>query len=105
MTMKIIDRRVYDTRKAELVHDFWNNYGRGDFRFLAEDLYKTSKGNFFLLGSGGALTGYAVDAGGVTTGTDDNIIPLDKAEVVEWLENHRGSDKILELFPDECEEA
>ena len=105
MAVRIINRKVYDTKKAKLIYCFENNYRQGDIKFLAEDLYRTQKGNFFLLGSGGAMTKYGVDASGDTNGTNGNIIPLDKAEVIDWLEKYQGSEKILELFPGECEDA
>ncbi|MFA5385636.1 MAG: hypothetical protein WC364_13455 [Eubacteriales bacterium] len=53
-----------------------------DSRYLTENLYRNSTG-----------------------GSRDNIVPLDKADVIDWLEHHDGSDKILVLFPDEVEEA
>ncbi|NLI12909.1 hypothetical protein [Pelotomaculum propionicicum] len=59
MAKKVIDRKVYDTDTAELIHEYWNGYGNQDFKFLSEDLYQTKKGNFFLLGSDGAMTCYA----------------------------------------------
>ncbi len=106
MTKKVINRKVYDTAMAELIHEYWNGYSNSDFHYLTEDLYRTPKGNFFLLGSGGAMSKYSVDCGNNSSGgSSDNIVPLDKDEVIDWLEAHGGSERILELFPDEVEEA
>ncbi len=106
MTKRVVDRKVYDTDTAELVHEYWNGYSSRDFKCISEQLYKTPKGNFFLLGAGGAMTKYAVDCGNNSrSGSSDNIIPLTKEEAIEWLETHDGSEKILELFPEEVEEA
>ncbi|HBY04200.1 MAG TPA: hypothetical protein DEH07_06585 [Desulfotomaculum sp.] len=106
MAKKVINRKVYDTATAKLIHEYWNGSSPRDFHHLSEDLYRTPKGSFFLLGSGGALTKYSVDCGNNSTGgSSDNIVPLEKYEVIDWLEHHDGSEKILELFPDEVEEA
>ena len=106
MAKKVIERKVYDTKTATLIHEYWNGYGNGDFKFLSEDLYRTPKGNFFILGSGGAMSKYAVDCGNNSTGgSSDNIIPISKERAIEWLESHDGSEKIIELFPEEIEEA
>lgn len=106
MAKKVIDRKVYYTETATLIHEWWNGYGNGDFHYLSEDLYRTPKGNFFILGSGGAMTSYAVDCGNNSWGgSSDNIIPVSKEYAIEWLEEHDGSEKILELFPGEVEEA
>lgn len=106
MAKKVINRRVYDTEKSDLIHEYWNGNSSNDFNYMTEDLYKTPKGAFFLLGSGGAMTKYAVDCGNNSRGgSSDNIIPLTKEGAIEWLEAHDGSEKIIELFPDELEDA
>lgn len=106
MAKRVIERKVYDTKTATLIHDYWNGYSNNDFKSLSEDLYRTPKGNFFILGSGGAMSKYAVDCGnGSTGGSSDNITPLTKEEAIEWLESHDGSEMIIELFPGEIEEA
>lgn len=106
MARKIIDRVVYDTEKSEEVHSWENHYSRMDFDFVAEVLYRTPKGNFFLVGEGGPMSKYAVPAGSnATSGSSDNIIPIGKERVISWLERHDGDEKLLELFPDELEEA
>ncbi len=106
MAKRVINRTVYNTETAELIHEWWNGYGTSDFKHMSEDLYKTKKGNFFLLGSGGAMTKYSVDCGnGSTGGSSNNVIPISKEGAIDWLESHDGSEKILELFPDELEDA
>lgn len=106
MAKKVIDRKLYDTATATKIHGWWNGYGTGDFKHLSEDLYRTAKGNYFILGDGGAMTRYSVDAGnGSTGGSSDNIIPISREEAMDWLEAHDGSEKIVELFPEEVTEA
>lgn len=106
MAKRVIDRKVYNTETATLIHEYWNGYSNSDFHYVSEDLYQTPKGNFFLLGAGGAMTKYTVDCGNNSRcGSSDNIIPLTKEDAIDWLEAHDGSEKIIELFPDELEDA
>ncbi|HBY04436.1 MAG TPA: hypothetical protein DEH07_07875, partial [Desulfotomaculum sp.] len=56
MKKKAINRKVYVKAMAELIHEYWNGYSNSDFHYLIEDLYRTPKGNFFLLGRGGAMS-------------------------------------------------
>jgi hypothetical protein len=103
---KVIDRILYDTEKAEEIFSWENHYSRMDFDFVAEVLYRTPKGNFFLVGEGGPMSKYAVPAGSnATSGSSDNITPISKEQAITWLENHEGDEKILELFPEEIEEG
>lgn len=101
---QVIDRKVYDTEKATLIHA-WDNgcYGR-DFRSELEELYRTSKGVYFIYGAGGPRSKYAVSCGNDTTGSCD-IWPVTREEAVEWLEEHDGAEAILEEFPDMVVEA
>jgi hypothetical protein len=106
MARKVIDRVVYDTEKADEVHSWENLCSRSDFDFVAETLYKTKKGNFFICGEGGPMSKYAVGLGNNSTGgSSDNITPISKEQAITWLENHEGDEKILELFPEEIEEG
>jgi len=106
MARKVIDRVVYDTEKAEVIHDWWNGHSTTDFSYCSEVLYKTKKGNFFLCGDGGPMSKYAVALGNNSTGSSsDNITPLSKEQAIAWLEHHGGDEKILELFPDDVEEG
>ncbi len=41
---RVIDGKVYDTEKAELVHEWSNGEFPGDFKNRAKMLYKTQKG-------------------------------------------------------------
>jgi hypothetical protein len=103
---KVIDRKVYDTETAELIHKWDNGYFPSDFEWCREELYRTPKGNFFILGSGGAKSKYAVPVGSSGwSGSSGNIIPVSKERAIEWLEDHGGSEKIIELFPEEVEDA
>jgi|LSQX01.2.fsa_nt_gb hypothetical protein len=103
---RVIDRKVYDTETAELIHEWENKYFPSDFEWCREELYRTPKGNFFILGSGGAKSKYAVIVGsGSWGGSSNNIIPISRDQAIDWLENHEGSEKIIELFPEEVEDA
>ena len=102
---RIINRKIYDTETAELLHE-WNNGRFGnDFRAKEESLYRTKKGNFFIAGSGGAMTEYAVSCGNNSTSGSSNIYVISKSEAINWLEEHDGDDVLLQYFKDEVEEA
>jgi hypothetical protein len=101
---KIINRKVYNTETAELLHAWCNRRAVTDFSYVEEALYRTKKGAFFLYGSGGAMSGYAVSHGN-TCGGGSDIAPLDKDEALRWLEKHGGEEVLEKLFPEELEEA
>ena len=92
---KVIEGKRYDTETAEQVASTtYSNYG--DRTFWSEELYRTSQGNWFLYGEGGALSKYARSA----------IIPLTRVKAMSWLEVHTsGSEAIKKYFTDVIEDA
>ena len=60
---KIIDGKRYDTDTATHVANYNNGHNPGDFQWTNEDLYRTAKGNWFVHGSGGAMTCYVRQTG------------------------------------------
>ena len=60
---KVIEGKVYNTETAEELHDWSNHYPCSDFKACSESLYRTKKGAFFIAGSGGPLSSYAVPCG------------------------------------------
>lgn len=101
---KIINGKLYDTNKAELVASVSNGYYGNDFHRCTEDLYRTSKGAWFLHGEGGPLSKYSEQHGSERSG-GSVICSMETDEVVEWLEAHNRVDELLEYFPDRIEEA
>ncbi len=102
--MRVIDAKIYDTEKAELLHEWTNGSYDRDFRLVEESLYRTAKGAFFVAGSGGPLTEYAVSAGNSRSG-GSGIRVLDRREAIGWLETHDGNEVLLSRFGDDLEEA
>ena len=89
----IINRKVYDTETAEKVAHFSED-------FVTEDLYRTTKGAFFLHGRGGfaPTTSIVLYKG-------ELILPMSVDEVIAWLEKRQLVAELEALFPDELEEA
>jgi len=102
---KVIDRKTYNTETATLIHEWDNGYYGGDFKRCSETLYKTQKGAWFIAGSGGAMSKYAVSLGSNTTGGSSDIEVVTREEALEWLEGHDGTDAIEKHFADMIEEA
>ncbi|MBB6215091.1 hypothetical protein HNQ80_001180 [Anaerosolibacter carboniphilus] len=100
---KVINKKAYDTEKAELVAEFYNGFSRSDFRYLYEGLYKTSKGNYFIHADGGPMSKYHERVGNSTTGLE-TIIPVDSEEAYEWLEEHNETESIEKYFSDMIQE-
>lgn len=100
---QVIDGKLYNTETAEHLHGWDNGLYGGDFNRLAEDLYRTTKGAFFLHRDGGALVMHIPCGDGYTGG--EEIVPLSKASAIEWLEDHKGTQVLLAEFADAIEEA
>jgi len=102
---KIIDGKRFDTETADLVQE-WDNgcYGR-DFCRCEESLYKTKKGVYFLAGSGGPLSKYAIHYENNEKSGSSDIEPISEDEALKWLEDHDGVDAIEEHFKDKIKDA
>lgn len=77
---KIVDGKLYDTESAELLVEF----GRSA-------LYRTSKGNFFLVSQ--------------PLGEPRMVTPTTEEELLEHLEDAVDADVLLKMFPSKIEEA
>ncbi len=100
----VVEGKVYDTKNAERLHGWERGYP-GDLNAMEEALYRTAKGAYFVAGSGGANTIYAVRESSTTTSGGSRIRPLDRDDAMEWLEIHGGTEVLLEHFADALEEA
>jgi hypothetical protein len=101
---KIVNGKRYDTKTAEVVTSYSNDYPTNDFNWYEESLYKTKSGNWFLAGEGGPMSKYSVSCGNSTSG-GSNLIPLTKDEAKEWLEEHNESDALEIHFKDDIVDA
>ena len=88
---KIINGKMYDTETAKEIGCYNNGLGVGDFRHLSETLYCKKTGEFFLYGTGGAMTRYAKEVSDGITGGEE-IIPFSEREAKEWCEQHLDAD-------------
>lgn len=86
----------------KLIYEHSSDLPSTDLGYFSESLYKTRKGAWFLVGSGGPMTSYAVPSGsGNVTGSSDVFRPLDVREAV----SRRAYETIQEHFEDQTEDA
>lgn len=101
---QVINGKLYNTETATLVKDYeFSN--PGDFHYLYQGLYKTAKGAWFTAGHGGPMSTYSEYIGNGSTSGGSGINPLTPDEALIWLEEHDGTDEILEHFAGAVEEA
>ena len=101
---KIINHKLYDTKKATLIAKWDNGYPFNDFHNCREELYITKKGNYFIYGTGGPLSKYAVSFGNTTSGSED-IKSASREDAIEWCLESQRPDVIEKYFPEGMEEA
>ena len=82
---RVIDRKLYDTDRAEQIAQYAPNTDRGNFHFLIETLYKTADGVYFLHCEGGAATEYAKSCNSGRTGGEELQV-LDDEAALDWCE-------------------
>ncbi|MBT9160759.1 MAG: hypothetical protein DDT26_02055 [Dehalococcoidia bacterium] len=101
---QVIGGKRYDTETAtEIANASYS--GGGDFRAWKETLYRAQKGAYFLAGSGGPMTKYAVSVGQGTTSGSSQITPLTEAEAFDWCQEHDCIQAIDAHFGHLVEEA
>lgn len=101
---QVIEGKVYDTSKAELLH-YYSDGMPGDLEAVTESLYRTQNGAYFIAGEGGPATDYASQTGQREWTGGAGIHPLLRTEAIEWLEHCGASDVLLAEFEDELEQA
>lgn len=101
---KIINKKVYDTKTAELVGEYHNGYSYRDFRYLYEGLYITKREQFFIYGEGGAMSKYSEQYGNQSTGAE-TIYLISEEEAYEWLSEHNELSAIEKYFTDFIQEG
>lgn len=101
---KVINSKLYNTETSTSVACWWNHYGRSDFNFEREELYRSPKGAWFIFGEGGARSPYAVQYGSVISSGED-IRPLTEKEALEWLCAKKFAEEAIEYFGAQIEQA
>jgi hypothetical protein len=102
---KVIDRKLYNTDTAELIHT--HSFGScRDFGYFVEELYITKSGRFFVAGKGGARSRWGRRVDQNTWSGSSGIEGLSKEEALTWCESHGApAETIVEHFLDMVEEA
>ena len=95
---KIIDGKVYDTETAERLGAWDNGKYTSDIYYEEELLYRKRTGEFFLCGSGGANSKYAVSRGSNSWIGSSKIIPLDYESAQKWAEERLSVDQYEKIF-------
>ena len=89
---------MYNTETAEKIQKWNNGLYSNDFKACEETLYKKKKGEYFIYGSGGALSKYAVPCGNKGICGSSDIIPLTKDEAKIWMETKGDLDDYIKEF-------
>jgi hypothetical protein len=100
----IIDGKKYDTDTAEKVAGWGNGLHHGDFKHVYEELYRTSKGSWFLHGEGGPMSPYA-EGIGRERWNGQRIVPMTDTEAQAWLESHRRVEALEKWFAESIIDA
>lgn len=99
---KIIDGKMYNTETATRIGNGGSPGGvsRSDFNYYYdEDLYRTKKGAFFLVGEGGPMTKYSRNCGDNCFCGGNDFFVLSDREALAWCErNDVDTETIQELF-------
>jgi hypothetical protein len=95
--------RRYRSTALECVASYGRHNPR-DAKRVQEDLFRSSKGAFLLVCSGGPLSPWRYDIGdGWTDGHAFAALTADEAR--RWLEHRGQDDELLALFGDEIDDA
>lgn len=94
---KVIDGRIYDTEKAQLIGDIGGDYG-DRLNSWSESLYRKRNGEFFFHGEGGPNSKYSRQTGANSWSGGDEIRPLTYAEARAWAEKNLDADVVIKHF-------
>lgn len=106
---KTIKNKVYDTDKAMFVGGIVRAFD-DDSNRIEENLYRKRTGEYFLYGSGGQVTRYAMFLGGNSWSDGDMITPLSYEQARAWAQEELTAEEYEREFgsiidEDESEEV
>ena len=93
---RIINNKMYNTETAKEIST--HRMYPGEFREKEETLYRKKTGEFFLAGSGGPRSPYAVQCSYNTWTGGSGIIPLSEDGAKDWLMEHGAVEEYIEAF-------
>ncbi len=96
---KVIDGRVYDTDKAQLLGEVQHG-DYGNFESWGQALYKSKSGLYFMNCWGGPLSQYGYSCPGGNISGDDFIHPVNIEQAKNWSEKNMTGDEYIEAFGD-----
>lgn len=94
---KVINGRTYNTATSKCIGQWSNGHYTNDFNYCSEDLYKNTKGAYFLFGEGGPMSKYATRSGN-NSGWGEEIIPMTTEEAQGWAEEHLDGEEVEAEF-------
>lgn len=94
---KVINGRTYNTATSKCIGQWSNGHYTNDFNYCSEDLYKNTKGAYFLHGEGGAMSKYATRSGD-NSGWGEAIIPMTAEEAQAWAEERLSGEEVEAEF-------
>ena len=89
---------MYNTETADKIQEWDNGMYGNDFRACKETLYKKKTGEYFIYGSGGALSKYSVSCGNNGSSGSSEIIPITKDRAKLWMEEKGDPDAYTKEF-------
>lgn len=95
---KIVDGLLYDTDVSTRLGKWSFGSGMNDFNFIAEELFRSPHGRYFIAGRGGAHTKYAEEIDTNSTCGGSDIVPVDEDEARNWMETHAAADDYIAAF-------
>ena len=104
---RVLEGRRFDTHAPQTIEvaERYSDVGKSDYRWWHEQLYRTGRGHWFLVGEGGPLTRWArrLDDGTSTGGR--KLVPITTTDAQRWLEQHDEVGIIELYFGDSLEDA
>jgi hypothetical protein len=97
--IRIVNKKRYNTETSTRIAYWHNGCLLDDFHRVDEVLYRTPKGAWWLLGSGGYSSKYGGPDG------VDQAIPMTDNEARSWLEEHNFTSELEQRFADDIEDA
>jgi len=96
---KILNGFRYDTEKAILIGHAEPNSNIRDFNYWEAGLYVTKRSHsFFIAGSGGPMSRFGRSTGQNETSGGSDLIPMSKAEALEFAEQYLETEEFEKHF-------